>query len=159
MQKTRTEEFDPSRSFFPTLLLPFPNVNSPKNTKTAATIPNTATVKPAPKKPAPTGEILSWCAATALAPTVPFPAYSAAHPRNCVCPHALHHCSVVLMPAGANACKNVERGTSLLDPSHPVNRIGYGRYVASSVPFLNVKRTTGLEPEDGWRTSSTTDAA
>lgn len=53
-------------------------------------------------------------------------AKATSQPRSVVWPHALHHSSVVLIPAGWNAEMKVERGTSVPDaePSHPGNARG-----------------------------------
>ena len=153
-------------SFFPNLERDagrafLPNVNRPKYDSNPSPTAYTRIVRPAPKNPAPTGEIVS-CETENACPVldVPFPAKSAAHPRAWVCPQALHHSRVVLIPAGWNALTNVDRGTSVsAEPSQPGKRIEYVRKLSSSVPFLKLKRTKGCEDDAGCRTSNMTDAA
>ena len=110
-KKVHTSELRP-RSL-PDLLRRRPNERRPKKTRAPNNILYTANVKPAPRKPAPTGLMRSWWddAATEEEEEVAAPR-RAAQPRSVFCPQVLHHSSVVLIATGSMTSRKVDRGTS-----------------------------------------------
>ena len=143
-----------TRFFFP-----LPNDNTPRKNNTANVIKKTAIVKPAPRKPAPTGLMSSWCVLLAVvAGEGETGASRELHPRKVVWLQTPHHCKVVLTATGSKVERKVERGTSPF-PFHPLKDILWVVKSSSSVPFLKLNLITGWPPDAGWRTSITTAAA
>lgn len=137
---TSIQNFPSSEPCFVALWDLLPMVKIPKNANTPKQIATTARVRPAPRKPAPTGEILLWCTVASAACDA---SASAPQPLSIEFEQTEHHSAVVLTPVGYMMRR---RKSSVHDPHRECHKPCMVRERRKHTARLSTKVERGMSP-------------